>query len=95
METTCTDDVCVTPETLLQSQSQSGSVDGIEIQCVGVLFNYTIPSLKCVRFTHRQKAVVNGNLNTYHGFIRHDPCLEIDLQYLRTIDVLESCFVKL
>ena len=92
-----------TPETQLPSEEDSTSVmstgiDGIEVQCIGVPFVYTIPSLKCITFTVRQitfRAVVSdGSTRTYDGFVRDDPCLEIEEEYPRVMDVLEGCFVK-
>ena len=97
------EDIRVIMETPLQSEadlSESGSStnegEGIEIQCVGVPFDYTIPSFNCISFTFRQitfKAVDDGTINIYHGFIRNNPCLETH-EYPRSIDVFESCFVK-
>ena len=89
------------PETPLQSETESGrsSVEGIEIQFVGTLFEYTIPNFSCISFTLRQitfEAFVDGSISTYDGFIRHDPSLDklVSISYPKTIDVLESCFVK-
>ena len=109
MSTDDEDDQAVTyvPETPLSSESgqtplSSGSgwstsvEDVIEVHFVGVSFEYTIPHFPCISFPLRQikfKPLV-GSIQTYDGFIRDDPCLDPDAVYPRTIDVLESCIVK-
>ena len=94
-------EINVIPQTPLPSEadsSESGSAEQIKLECVGVPFLYTIPSFNCISFTISQiafKAVVDGNVVTYHGFIRHDPTFDMQChEYPRTIDIFESCFVK-
>ena len=78
-------------------ESGRSSPEGIEVRYVGLPFEYTIPAFTCITIILRQIkfcAIHDGSIKSYDGFIRHNPCIDEEGIYPRTMDVHQSCFVE-